>query len=209
MFEHLTSAPEYEPPVFSSPLEGACPFERISPSELVDAQVATSDWLASMGAPSDKEVVATERQRAAAAAAFASMVNDDDPEVQKQKLLKMNTPVAVRHHVAMLTEYDWAFIDQAQEIRGYVVSQLLEDTKLPDPKHRLRALEMLGKITEIGLFTERVRVEKIDMTDEALDAKIKAKLSKFRHVIDVTHSGETLEHEPTTDATDATPAEDS
>ena len=85
----------------------------------------------------------------------------------------------------MLTAYDWAFVEQAKELRGYAVSQILEETKNPDTRYRLKALEMLGKVTEVALCTERVEIKKTDMSDSELEQRIKEKLNKFMHVIDV------------------------
>ena len=44
---------------------------------------------------------------------------------------------------------------------------------------------MLGRITEVALFTERVEVKKADMSDTEIDKKIKEKLNKFMGVVDV------------------------
>jgi len=84
-----------------------------------------------------------------------------------------------------LTAYDWAFIEQAKEIRGYTVAQILEETKNPDTKFRLKALEMLGKVTEVALFTERIEVKKTQLSDTELEQRIKEKLNKFMNVLDV------------------------
>jgi hypothetical protein len=44
---------------------------------------------------------------------------------------------------------------------------------------------MLGKVTEVALFTERVEVKKTEMSDVELEARIKDKLNRFMGVIDV------------------------
>jgi hypothetical protein len=43
---------------------------------------------------------------------------------------------------------------------------------------------MLGKVTEVALFTDRVEVKRTNVTDNELDAKIKEKLSRFMGVVD-------------------------
>jgi hypothetical protein len=63
--------------------------------------------------------------------------------------------------------------------------EILEETNHPDARVRLKALDMLGRITEVALFTERVEVKKTDMTDTEIDRRIKDKLSKFMGVVDV------------------------
>ena len=181
MFEHLIA--EHEPPVLDTPRQGFTPLSDVGPAELLDGQIKTTDWLEEMGAPI---ALADAQQRHDSRAAFVAVTTQQSPEEQKKALMQLRVPPAVRHIVAQLTAYDWAFVEQANELRGYTVSKIFDMTQHPDPRHALRALELMGRVTEVGLFTERVEITKIDMTDEALEAKIKAKLDKFRHVIDVT-----------------------
>jgi hypothetical protein len=124
---------------------------------------------------------------------FAALSANTDPNAQRNQLVKIKTPEAVRHLVGMLTAYDWHFVEQAKELRGYAVAQLVEETKHPDAKIRLRALELLGKVTEVALFTERVEVKKTEMSDAELEAKIKEKLNKMAQIIDVTDVTEVLD----------------
>lgn len=49
----------------------------------------------------------------------------------------------------------------------------------------MRALELLGRVTEVALFTDRVEVKKTNVDDRELDAKIKEKLARFVDVVDV------------------------
>lgn len=44
---------------------------------------------------------------------------------------------------------------------------------------------MLGKVTEVALFTERVEVKKTDMSDEELEKRIREKLGKYMGKADV------------------------
>ena len=77
----------------------------------------------------------------------------------------------------MLSAYDWEFVNQAKEIRGYIVKSLLDETQSPDPKIRLKALQMLGNVTEVGAFTERIEITKKDASAEELTDRIRAKLA--------------------------------
>jgi len=85
----------------------------------------------------------------------------------------------------MLAAYDWEFVEQAKHLRGMAVAKILEETNHPDARVRLKALDMLGRITEVALFTERVEIKKADMSDSDIDKKIKEKLNKFMGVVDV------------------------
>lgn len=184
-FDHLLAQDSFTPAVIA----GDAPFtpvEKAEPHEIVDAQVATSDWLKELGCVDDEEIISNAESQAAREA-FSSALTLP-PEKQKQKLLNLKTPAAVQKHVAMLTEFDWHFVEQAKEIRGYTVAQLLEETHHPDAKVRLKALELLGKVTEVALFTERIEVKKTELSDAELETRIKEKLNKYGigEVIDVT-----------------------
>jgi hypothetical protein len=190
MLDHLL---DYEPPVDDA-AESGTPLGKASDKTLLAAQVSTADWLAAMGAPA-----AGEAERSAAVstaqAAFGALAKQDTAPAQRAALLALKTPEAVRHLTGMLTAYDWAFVEQAQEIRGYAVSKIIEETKHTDARIRLRALELLGKVTEVALFTDRVEVKKTTVSDAEIDAKIKEKLARFAGVVDV----------PSTDVVDVTP----
>lgn len=176
MLNHLL---DFEPP--AAFLDGVTPVADASPAEVLNAQVSTADWLEQMGAPTADSAAASAAQQT-----FATLIQPAPQHAQRQALLTLNTPAAVRHLTGMLTAYDWAFVEQAKELRGYAVAQILEETKHPDARIRLRALELLGKVTEVALFTDRVEVKRTNVTDTELDAKIKEKLSRFMGVVDTT-----------------------
>lgn len=181
MLEHLL---DFEPEVVTHTPSAVLDVDKATPVQVINAQHGTADWLASLGAPT---AASTEAQNAAAMAqsAFAAVVAPDTPEkAQKERLLALKTPAAVQHLTGMLTAYDWEFVEQAKEIRGYAVAKIVEETKHPDARIRLRALELLGRVTEVALFTDRVEVKKTNVTDTELDDKIKEKLSRFMGVVD-------------------------
>lgn len=180
MLEHLT---DFEPP--EAALDEITPVDKASGEAIVAAQLSTAQWLEQIGAPL-KEDVDQQAAEVQAKEAFTAVVTHAPVEKQREKLLTLQTPMAVRHLTGMLTAYDWEFVHQAKQLRGYAVAQILEETKHPDAKIRLRALEMLGKVTEVALFTDRVEVKKTDLNEADLDAKIKEKLNRFMGVTDAT-----------------------
>ena len=180
MLDHLL---DYEPPVEA--IGGLRPVDKATPEDILNAQHSTSDWLTSLGAPTADTADAT-AAASLAQGAFQALVKPDTDTKQRQTLLALKTPAAVRHLTGMLTAYDWEFVHQAKELRGYAVSKILEEVEHPDARIRLRALELLGRVTEVALFTDRVEVKKTEMKDTELDAKIKEKLARFMGVIDAT-----------------------
>ena len=181
MLEHLIYG-EFHPEVVDA-TAAVLSFEKADPSTTIDAKVKTAQWLKDLEL--DDEEIETKADAEAARKSFASIVTGQSVATTQQALANVKAPAAVQHLVGMLTAYDWAFIEQARELRGYAVAQILEEVKHPDARIRLKALQMLGTVTEVALFTERVEVKKETMSDVELETRIKEKLNRFMGVIDV------------------------
>jgi hypothetical protein len=91
----------------------------------------------------------------------------------------LHTPATVQHLVAMLSDYDHQVVQDAVQVRRFVTNKLLEDSGLSDPRHRLKALELLGKISDVGLFSEKTEITVKHLTPEDLESQIKSKLYKI------------------------------
>jgi len=168
--------------------EGFVPAGKLSPAEVVDAQVETTDWLKSLGAADD---MATDLDAKAARNAFGSMVTANPQS--HAALAEIKTPAAVQHLVGLLTAYDWEFIQQAKELRGYTVAKILEETNNPTASIRLKALALLGKVTEVGLFTEKIEIKKTELSDSELEQRIKEKLNRMSKIVEITDVTDVIE----------------
>jgi hypothetical protein len=171
MLEHIL---EFDP---ESP-DDFTPLKSATPAQVLNAQNTTASWAEEFGVPSDEEI--DQRQQTEAARdAFKALNFDTDAEKQKTALISIKTPAAVQHLTGMLTAYDWEFVHQAKEIRGYAVAKIMEETKHPDARIRLKALDMLGKVTEVALFTDRVEITKKDATETEVEERLRERLAKF------------------------------
>lgn len=209
MFDHLVTASEadFVPEILAA--AGAfMPDSKIAPHEIIDGKVKTAEWLQELGIDDDEAL--NDAEKKSAQQAFAALTTPLDVEEQKKALSNVAVPGAVKHLVGMLTAYDWAFVEQAKELRGYCIAQLLEETKHPDAKVRLKSIELLGKVTEVALFTERVELKKTELSDSELQVEIDKRMGKYMHLMKVV-DGETLDNEAplaeTTPQTDDSPAE--
>lgn len=161
------------------------PLDEATVPEVLNAQAAALTWLEELGAPTDE--MPTQEARELARNAFTAVTDAHaDPAAAKAAILAARAPVAVRHLAGMLTEYDWQFVEQASEIRGYIVAKLIEHSKNMDPRISLAALKQLGAVTEVGAFTERVEVtHKTQDTTEITD-RLREKLQRLRaNAVDV------------------------
>ena len=182
MLDHLVlaAAADYVPDIASG-AEGFTPLDKLSPGETVQSQIGTSAWLEEIAKEDEAKLTAAQQQKVAET--FQALVTQD-PEA-KQKLLELQLPEEVRSHVAMLGQYQWQFVEQANELRSMAVAKIVKETDHPDARIRLKALDMLGKVTEVALFTERVEVKKEEVTDEELERRIREKLGKYMGKADI------------------------
>lgn len=91
----------------------------------------------------------------------------------------LSVPATVQHLYAMLSDYDHQVVQEAVQLRRFITNKLLEDAGLADPRHRLKALELLGKISDVGLFAEKTEITVKNLTNEDLELQIKSKLYKI------------------------------
>jgi hypothetical protein len=120
-------------------------------------------------------VEVTESDKKEAHAAFAT-----------SKIPKTATPGAIVHLESILTEWDQEILDVGRRLRNYVTNKLIADSADPDAKVRLRALELLGKVSSVGLFSERIDVNVTHRTVQDIEAELKKTLELYGGpVIDV------------------------
>ena len=179
--EHLVSASaaDYTPELHQA--SDFDPLENLTPAQTLSAQHKTSKWLESF--QDDDEATLTEAQEEKTVSAFNALTTRD-PRA-KERLLQLDLPEEIKAAVGMVTAYQWKFVEQAEELRSMAVSHIVKEIQHPDARIRLKALEMLGKVTEVALFTDRIQVKNEEITDEELDARIKEKLGRYMGAVDV------------------------
>jgi len=80
---------------------------------------------------------------------------------------------------SILTEFGQLVAENASQIRHMVTNKLILETDNPDPRVRIRALELLGKISDVGLFAEKSEVTVTHQSTEDLRLKLRSKLAKL------------------------------
>jgi hypothetical protein len=139
MLEHLI---DFEPEVVTHSGKPT-PLEKEHPADRIDAQVKTTDWLKSLGA-ADTDTVVSNAEVQAARASFTNLVSSAPAEITHEHLSQIKTPAAVQHLVGMLTAYDWEFVHQAKELRGYAVAQTVGRMQKPQRQHQTQSTWPLG-----------------------------------------------------------------
>lgn len=88
----------------------------------------------------------------------------------------------------LVKKFNFPSFADALEARQFITNKLVLLADCGDPKIEIRALELLGKHSDIGLFTERSEVTVHHTTSETLENSIKERIKRLLNadVIDVT-----------------------
>lgn len=116
------------------------------------------------------------------------LAHDLFKQVDKQKHKngkdEYNPPALYQGNVALklaalLTEYDHRVVLNATQARTYITNRLLEISSCGDAKHELRAIELLGKLSDVGAFTEKSEVTITHRTSDDLKNAIADKINRL------------------------------
>jgi hypothetical protein len=148
--------------------------------ERVKATAHTADILAGLGMKIDPPSNSDNDVAATLAAAYAADPEKTSRAVSNTRAATM-TPASLIQTRSILDEFGTAVVRHSVEIRHLVTNKLLIESENPDPRVRIRALELLGKISDVGLFTERSEVL---ITHQSTDDLRKKLREKFNRILD-------------------------
>jgi len=150
-------------------------------AERAKAVFKTAEFLEGAGAVAD--ITLDDEDEARAVFMGGEIVKKDGHGNEKvtspQVVTTLGAAVKLR---ALITKYDEVVIDSAVQARTYIMNRLLE---ISDPEgdakvgEQLRALELMGKVSEVGMFMERVEVNINNKTTEDLEAELVSTLAKY------------------------------
>lgn len=112
------------------------------------------------------------------------------PAVEKPSV---NPPALYEGNVAerisaMLKEYNNPIVADAAELRQVTINKLLDLSMCGDPRIEIKATELLGKVSDVGLFTEKTEITVTYNSVSDLDQMIKDKVRKMlmANTVDIT-----------------------
>ena len=118
--------------------------------------------------PAPNEVSETDKHKAREVFIGNELASDDD----------LSSPGMVVYLQSLLAEYDTVIVKSAHQLRTYVTNKLIIDSANPDPRIRLKSLEMLGKISDVGLFTDKTEITMRHRPTEELEQLLRERLTK-------------------------------
>ena len=123
------------------------------------------------------------------AAAKLALAYADNPEKTSKKVTAKKaatlTPASIVLTNNILQEFGHSVAESATQIRYLVTNKLLLESENADPRIRIRALELLGKISDVGLFAEKSEVTVTHQSTEDLRNKLRGKLEKLVQPVEI------------------------
>tara|TARA_R110000868_G_scaffold76849_9_gene220664 strand:- start:147 stop:758 length:612 start_codon:yes stop_codon:yes gene_type:complete len=157
----------------------------------LNAAAMTASMLAQHGLKIEEPTREDRNTAAGIAAAYAH----NPVHTSKNTSTTRMTPAALILTQQILDDYAHQIVTSSVQIRHLVTNKLLQETENPDPKIRLRALELLGKQADVGLFNDKQEITVTHQTTDDLKSKLREKLLRLR---DVTPGEEEPENKPLT-----------
>jgi hypothetical protein len=160
--------------------------DEIAPTFAEELAVAgnTVELQVDLGAPLEIDERTAEREK--------TLIEQALKNRKPKALTSPNTAFAA---ATFLRTYGQQLALDAAQARAAVTNKLMEIANCGDPRYELKALELLGKHSDIGLFTERSEITINYKNPEDLESAIKERVKRLLNaeIIDVTPIGADLD----------------
>ena len=127
------------------------------------------------------DVLPNKEDEAIAAGLVNSYAADPDKTSRTANANRVSTltPASLILTDKILTEFGRSVVDSSMQIRHLVTNKLLLETENPDSRTRIKALELLGKNSDAGLFSEKSEITITHQSTDDLKSKLRRKLEKL------------------------------
>jgi hypothetical protein len=98
---------------------------------------------------------------------------------QKIPPVKQLTPGTIINLEAILNEWDHEVLDVHRRLRNYVTNKMIMESVDPDPRQRMKALENLGKVAGVGLFSDRIDINVTHRTVKDIETDLAKTLELY------------------------------
>ena len=160
--------------------------DEIAPTFIEELAVAgnTAELQVELGAPLEVDERTAEKEK--------TLIEQALKNRKPKALTSPNTAFAA---ATFLRTYGQQLALDAAQARAAVTNKLMEIANCGDPRYELKALELLGKHSDIGLFTERSEITINYKNPEDLESAIKERVKRLLNaeIIDVTPIGADLD----------------
>ena len=101
--------------------------------------------------------------------------------IKKQDTKALQQPTVAFGAKEFVRTYSARLATEISDVRNAITNKLLELANCGDPRYELKALELLGKHSDIALFTERSEVTVNYKSSQDLEGAIKERIRRLLH----------------------------
>jgi len=84
---------------------------------------------------------------------------------------------------SILSRYDYQLVNSTNQMRQFILANLFKlAEESEDEKTKLKTLETLGRVTEIGLFTNKIEIAIADKPTSDLEVELRGLLKNYAKV---------------------------
>lgn len=154
--------------------------------EEMEISANTAEMLEQLGAPLEVDPVTFDREKA--------LIDAVAKTKQSEPLKNYSTALAAS---GFLKTYGQTLAFDVGQVRAALTNKLLEIANCGQIKYELKAIELLGKHSDVSLFTERSEININYNSPDALEAAIKERVKRLLNaqIIDMTPPGMDLDEE--------------
>jgi hypothetical protein len=109
---------------------------------------------------------------------------------QKLPPVKNITPGTIVNLEAILNEWDHEVLDVHRRLRNYVTNKMIAESVDPDPRQRMKALENLGKLAGVGIFSDRIDINVTHRTVKDIETDLARTLEMYMGAVETIEATE-------------------
>ncbi len=94
-----------------------------------------------------------------------------------------NRPEAIVRTADIIKKFDYAMVKEAKQLRMLVINKLILETESANANIRIRALELIGKMGDVGLFSDKKELTVIHRNPEEIRDKLKERLDRMKTLV--------------------------
>jgi hypothetical protein len=95
----------------------------------------------------------------------------------------------------LLERYNNAIVEDTIRLKTYVTTKLVEESQGEKSADRLRALESLGRLTQLGMFADKLEISVNTKSTDELKEDLAKKLARYMGAVEEVKAEETKETE--------------
>lgn len=107
---------------------------------------------------------------------------DAKKKISYEEMLE-NRPEAIVRTAEIIKKFDYAMVKEAKQLRMLVINKLILETESGNPSIRIRALELIGKMADVGLFSDKKEVTVIHRNPEEIRDRLKERIDRMKTLV--------------------------